>query len=1234
MMLSEVLLLTWCLFGVVRAGKVYHVCPEAVPHAACPTLSNYTAFPDLYFSSNNTIFSFLAGTHLLEGNMTFSDVADICLKSSNESKEVVIECSADTGLTFENVTNLMISGLTIKNCSMIKTGIIKDDIPLRVGLYLSDIINFNMSRVNIQDSKGFGFFSSCLYGHVIIDDSIFDSNQANDSVQKYNGGNAALTYLNCPGYDTQHAHVGIYNSQFLHGLSIHRHIATGLVIYLEYPNIDVSINNAIMAGNIAKYTDEDYEPRDIQGGNLAVIYYDISRNNTVKIRNSSFDGGEALMGAGMYVLYFLNTRECTNQLIVENSNFTNNIAHKDGGAICLELIQGISSRERMNCDATNNFVLNECLFSNNSVKTNDDAGIGITITNFYLHQFFSSQYTYYSILLFNCLFEYNSNTPLSDGSYSSGSAVLYSSYQVGRLMIEDCTFIHNEVTAMAAFRSHLYFSGNVTIHNNTGYEGGGIVLCEASFMIINPYTTLTISSNHANVSGGGIFAESRCAQSEPLCYYQLNKDSHLSMTEILNTTKINMINNTADYAGSQIFGGTVDNCHIPNYHHDIFFELFDFIYPHNDTSYISSDPLNVCFCNEMVPDCNIESQNFSVYSGQKFNVSLVTVGQYNGTVPGVVDLRLSDSDHGVIVTDAVAPLEKECTDKSVTIYTNKSKAWVKVQVKNQHANYLLNSKVIQLIVNIKDTPIGFISTGNDNEPYECTKTPDITQAGFKCLIENNTGVIQRPVPKWLGFYNTSNNTSSGLMLHLQCPLDYCYGQSQNVSIITTSTDFSQDLQCSNNRSGILCGMCKRGYSISTGSSICINCTGYPIAKTIGWSIMFLFSGIVFVFLLLLINFTVTQGILSELLFYANTFFIFKSTLLPNTNLDSLYQQLLNLIIYVINLNYGYNNCFYHKLDMVGRIWLQFLLVIYLWMIAIVIVLLCRKFTRFANFIGYNSVQVLATILLFSYSSVNLCIIYSLTFTYFNLPGSEKRLFVMFYDGNIPYFDKKHIPLFIVGSIFAILSFAFTLTLLCIQPLQRYSHWRLLKWVNKLKPLIDAYTCPHIIKPHCRFWNGFLLLVRSFMYIIFITGYDHQKVLAGINSACIIVLATAWALGGVYERKYLNYLSSSYIINLGMLSIAVTYFSINRNWSYSITASCVSITIATVTLLGTVLYQILMQLHKKKCFINISRLLPQKSKIIFRKLCCVFKRSNYQPLTGYANNVDGDEYEVNMSFNRN
>ena len=90
------------------------------------------------------------------------------------------------------------------------------------------------------------------------------------------------------------------------------------------------------------------------------------------------------MGAGMYVIYSLNTMDCTNQLIVENSNFTNNIAHKDGGAIYLELVQGVSTGNYTYCSATNNFMLSECQFTNNTVKTNKDAGIGITVTNLFI----------------------------------------------------------------------------------------------------------------------------------------------------------------------------------------------------------------------------------------------------------------------------------------------------------------------------------------------------------------------------------------------------------------------------------------------------------------------------------------------------------------------------------------------------------------------------------------------------------------------------------------------------------------------------------------------------------------------------------------------------------------------------------------------------------------------------------------------------------------------------------
>ena len=247
-------------------------------------------------------------------------------------------------------------------------------------------------------------------------------------------------------------------------------------------------------------------------------------------------------------------------------------------------------------------------------------------------------------------------------------------------------------------------------------------------------------------------------------------------------------------------------------------------------------------------------------------MSLVTVGQYDGTVPGVVDLSVTESNQGSIQADALKPSGKNCTNVPVTVYTNKNKVWVKVQVKNQHANYLLNSKMTKMIVHINDTPIGFNSTGNIHEPYICTKTPvsDITKEGFKCFIANDTGVILRPPPKWLGYYESPDSNASGFILHNHCPFEFCRKGPVYISI--NSTYFSQDNQCNHNRSGILCGQCKQNYSRAIGSRLCIDCMNYPLKKTVGWSVMFAVAGMVIILIVLLTNFTVTQGTMSEFLF--------------------------------------------------------------------------------------------------------------------------------------------------------------------------------------------------------------------------------------------------------------------------------------------------------------------------------------------------------------------------------
>ncbi len=147
-----------------------------------------------------------------------------------------------------------------------------------------------------------------------------------------------------------------------------------------------------------------------------------------------------------------------------------------------------------------------------------------------------------------------------------------------------------------------------------------------------------------------------------------------------------------------------------------------------------------------------------------------------------------------------------------------------------------------------------------------------------------------------------------------------------------------------------------------------------------------------------------------------------------------------------------------------------------------------------------------------------------------------------YDPNVEFFTGKHIPLVFVGITFGILTLAYTLVLLLIQPLQKYSHLCCLSWVAKLKPFIDAYTAPHIIKDHCRYWEGLLLLFRLIIAVAVAVNTKSSMIfnLSVIVFMCILLLTITWCVGGVYKKTYLNVLNASCIFNLAIL--ALTFYN--------------------------------------------------------------------------------------------
>ena len=111
---------------------------------------------------------------------------------------------------------------------------------------------------------------------------------------------------------------------------------------------------------------------------------------------------------------------------------------------------------------------------------------------------------------------------------------------------------------------------------------------------------------------------------------------------------------------------------------------------------------------------------------------------------------------------------------------------------------------------------------------------------------------------WLGvLYN--NGTPEGFIQHRYCPFDYCTSESKYINLI------NPDQQCNFNRSGLLCGKCKKQLSLVLGSSECKQCSDNYLALLIPFAL----AGVLLVILLFLLNLTVAAGTLHGLIFYTN-----------------------------------------------------------------------------------------------------------------------------------------------------------------------------------------------------------------------------------------------------------------------------------------------------------------------------------------------------------------------------
>ena len=175
------------------------------------------------------------------------------------------------------------------------------------------------------------------------------------------------------------------------------------------------------------------------------------------------------------------------------------------------------------------------------------------------------------------------------------------------------------------------------------------------------------------------------------------------------------------------------------------------------------------------------------------------------------------------------------------------------------------------------------------------------------------------------------------------------------------------------------------------------------------------------------------------------------------------------------------------------------------------------------------------------------------------------------DGNISYFDGKHIIVFVVAVLFTMLLLPFSISLLCIRHIYSLSNGsRVFSLFDKLKPFFDTYTGP--FKDRARFWTGLLLFARLLLLITHTLDYKDDVIpYYTIIAVCLFLTVIMIILHGVYKRNCLNVLEYLFILNISIIFQIQIYNGGSELWKSIVSHLLVSS--AFLAFLGIVAYHV-------------------------------------------------------------
>ena len=744
---------------------------------------------------------------------------------------------------------------------------------------------------------------------------------------------------------------------------------------------------------------------------------------------------------------------------------------------------------------------------------------------------------------------------------------------------ENGSGLYLEVNAKLYVLKHLpSYNFSETDNNNNG----GIIISRNT---LARSEHLLFQANHANYGGAIYVADDTNAGAcspDNECFIQTLALHQFSVekNELIN---ILFSGNTASEQGANIFGGLLDRC-IPSPFAEVYRQEAPPYY--SGVSYlgdmanitaldtISSLPVRICFCkSESEPDCSYQPPTFKVKKGEAFTMPLVAVDQVNHSVDANIISSLSSQDGGFSEGQQTQSVGKNCSNVTFNVFSPRNSETINLFADGPCGSSTLSTRHLYIEFSNCTCPVGFQPLDSNTRcGCDCDSelSPYITSCNSttKSLVRVNTN-------SWITHINDTD--PPGYIIYPNCPLDYCQPPTENVSMNLNLLDGS-DTQCAYNRSGVLCGGCQEHFSLSLGSSRCLSRHSHWPAVLVVILLAAIVAGILLVTALLALNMTVAVGLINGFVFYANIISANSAVFFPSSE-----PSFPTVFVAWLNLDIGIDVCFFNGLDTYTKTWLQLAFPVYIISLVIIVIIVSEYSPRFAGLIGKKDpVATLATLILLSYAKLLSVTITALSFAVLDYPDGSRET-VWLPDGNVPYFQGKHVALVLVALLIILVGVPYTILLFLWQWLVRAPEWKVFKWTRstKLNAFISVHHAPYNSK--YRYRTGLLLLVRVVLYITASIATSYSNNPQSSLLVTLILVGGLFFLNGItgfraYKNSIVDVLETGLYFNL-LTFAAFSQYDFKTYITNQTAVAYISTIITFILLVGVIIYHVYLLVRK-------------------------------------------------------